>query len=83
VARWLETRPPDNRNFPLHYATKVAAAHGLLDADAQERLIEASLRSGLRGGEREARRTVASGERAATQDGAHRPFAADREREAS
>jgi hypothetical protein len=65
LARWLETRPEGNRNFPLFYAAKVAASHGLLDADAREQLLAASLRSGLRGGEREARRTLASGERAA------------------
>jgi hypothetical protein len=65
LARWLATRPEGNRNFPLFYAAKVAAAHGLLDAAAREQLLAASLRSGLRGGQREARRTLASGERAA------------------
>jgi hypothetical protein len=83
LARWLESRPPGNRNFPLFYAARVAASQGLLDAGAREVLIEASLRSGLRGGEREARRTIASGERAAQHGGGGRPFGADREREAS
>jgi hypothetical protein len=83
LARWLETRPPGNRNFPLFYAAKVAASQGLLDTRAREQLIEASLRSGLRGGEREARRTLASGERAAAQDGDRRPFVAGPDREAS
>lgn len=82
LVRWLETRPAGNRNFPLYYAAKVVASQGLLDADAREQLIEASLRSGLRGGEREARRTLASGERAAHEAGDSRPFA-EREREAS
>jgi hypothetical protein len=83
LARWLETRPPGNRNFPLYYAAKIAAAQGLLDTDAREQLIAASLRSGLRGGEGEARRTLASGERAAEPGGASRPFLADRQAEAS
>lgn len=69
LATWLETRPEGNRNFPLFFAAKTAALAGFLDADTRERLIDASLRSGLRGGEREARRTVASGERAAQHDG--------------
>ena len=34
LARWLETRPEGNRNFPLFYAAKVAASEGLLDAAA-------------------------------------------------
>jgi hypothetical protein len=65
LATWLETRPEGNRNFPLFWAAKLITAAGLMDTDAREQLITASLRSGLRGGEREARRTVASGERAA------------------
>jgi hypothetical protein len=72
LARWLETRPEGNRNFPLFYAAKVAASQGLLDDAARQELLHASLRSGLRGGEREARRTLASGERAATCDGCRR-----------
>jgi Bifunctional DNA primase/polymerase, N-terminal len=81
LARWLETRPEGNRNFPLFYAAKVAATQGLLDASAREELLDASLRSGLRGGEPEARRTLASGERAAAHD-PHHPTAADRGRAA-
>jgi hypothetical protein len=65
VTRWLEARPEGNRNFPLFWAARLITAAGLMDSDARERLIAASLRSGLRGGEREARRTLASGERAA------------------
>jgi len=49
-----------NRNAGLHWAACRAAEHGLLDADGVERLVEAALRSGLRGGEREARRTIES-----------------------
>ena len=65
VATWLEARPEGNRNFPLFWAAKLITAAGLMDSDVREQLIAASLRSGLRGGEREARRTLASGERAA------------------
>jgi Bifunctional DNA primase/polymerase, N-terminal len=64
LAAWLETRPPGNRNYPLYWAAKFTTAAGLMDSNAREQLIATSLRSGLRGGEREARRTVASGERA-------------------
>jgi hypothetical protein len=77
LARWLETRPEGNRNFPLFYAAKVAAAQGLLTPATRDQLVQASLRSGLRGGEREARCTLASGERAAAQD-TRRPHAPDR-----
>lgn len=65
LAAWLETRPEGNRNYPLFWAARLTATVGLMDAQAREQLIAASLRSGLRGGEREARRTLASGERAA------------------
>jgi hypothetical protein len=71
LARWLQSRPEGNRNFPLFYAAKVAAAQGLLTPAARDELVQASLRSGLRGGEREARRTLASGERAAVHDSHH------------
>jgi hypothetical protein len=71
LARWLQARPEGNRNFPLFYAAKVAAAQGLLTPAARDELVQASLRSGLRGGEREARRTLASGERAAAHENHH------------
>lgn len=61
---WIETRPEGNRNYPLFWAARLITAAGLMDAQAREQLIAASLRSGLRGGEPEARRTVASGEKA-------------------
>lgn len=72
VATWLEARPEGNRNFPLFWAARLTTAAGLMDSDAREQLIAASLRSGLRGGEREARRTLASGERAGA-SGSPRP----------
>jgi Bifunctional DNA primase/polymerase, N-terminal len=90
LAGWVAARQPGDRNFPLFYASKQAALSGLLDAEGVERLVEASLRSGLRGGEREARRTIESGRRdaqraeaihrAGEQEGP-RPFP-EREREA-
>lgn len=51
---------PGNRNDGLFWASRRAAEAGVLDADAVEQLVEASLRSGIRGGEREARKTVLS-----------------------
>lgn len=80
LARWLERRKEGDRNFPLFYAAKQAALAGLLDGPGEQRLLEASLRSGLRGGEAEARRSIASGRRAAAQE-APRPFAAAPQRE--
>ncbi len=68
VVSWLETRPEGNRNYPLFWAARLITAAGLMDNDAREQLIAASMHSGLRGGEREARRTVASGERAGATD---------------
>jgi Bifunctional DNA primase/polymerase, N-terminal len=64
LTSWIETRPEGNRNYPLFWAARLITASGLMDAQAREQLIAASLRSGLRGGEAEARRTVASGEKA-------------------
>ena len=81
LAGWLERREPGDRNFPLFYASKQAALSGVLDGPAEQRLIDASLRSGLRGGEAEARRTIASGRRAAAQEASPRPFAAAPQRE--
>jgi hypothetical protein len=49
-----------NRNDGLYWATSRAADQGLLDGGAIERLVAAALRAGLRGGEREARKTIAS-----------------------
>jgi hypothetical protein len=82
LVRWLETRPAGNRNFPLYYAAKIAAAQGLFDVTTREQFIDAA-RSGLRGGAREARRTLASDERAAAHDGQPPPFTVDRDREAT
>jgi Bifunctional DNA primase/polymerase, N-terminal len=64
LTSWLETRPEGNRNYPLFWAARLITAAGLMDARVREELIAASLRSGLRGGESEARRTLASGEKA-------------------
>ena len=73
LADWVAAREPGDRNFPLFYAAKQAALAGQLDGEGVERLVEASLRSGLRGGEREARRTIASGLRAAEREIPGRP----------
>jgi len=53
-----------DRNGPLYWAARRAAemiAAGMIDRDAaEEHLVAAALEAGLRGGEREARRTFAS-----------------------
>jgi hypothetical protein len=74
LADWVAVREPGDRNFPLFYAAKQAALAGQLDGEGVERLVDASLRSGLRGGEREARRTIASGLRAAEREVPGRSF---------
>ena len=75
LVEWTAARQEGDRNFPLFYAAKQAALAGQLDAGAVERFVDAALRSGLRGGEREARRTIASAQRNASREAAPRPFA--------
>jgi hypothetical protein len=83
LVEWAAARQAGDRNFPLFYAAKQAALAGQLDRAAVERLVDAARRSGLQGGEREARRTIASAQRDAEREtGPVRPFAAEREREA-
>jgi hypothetical protein len=65
LVEWTARRQAGDRNFPLFYAAKQAALSGLLDAEAVERFVDAAGRAGLRGGEREARRTIASAQRSA------------------
>jgi Bifunctional DNA primase/polymerase, N-terminal len=60
LAAFVARQESGNRNNGLHWAASRAAEHGLLDADGVELLVEAALRSGLRGGEREARKTIQS-----------------------
>jgi hypothetical protein len=80
LAAWVSKRHEGDRNFPLFYAAKQAHLAAQLDHEGIERLVDASLQSGLRGGEREARRTIASAQRSADREA--RPFARQREREA-
>ena len=84
LTNWVAAREPGDRNFPLFYAAKRAALSGLLDDAAVEGLVEAARRSGLRGGEPEARRTIESGRRNAEREAwePQRPFGREPEREA-
>ena len=77
LAAWVARQPHGNRNDGLYWATSRAAEQGLLDPAAVEQLVDAAVHSGLRGGEREARATIASAMR-----GRGRDPAADRQREA-
>jgi hypothetical protein len=56
---------PHDRNNPLFWAAcragEMVAAHQIEAATAEQVLVQAAVAAGLRGGEREARRTVASG----------------------
>jgi hypothetical protein len=71
-----------DRNSRIFWAAREAARAGLLDPAAEQRLVEAAERSGLRGGEREARTAIASGRRAADREAPpQRPFAPTPQRE--
>jgi hypothetical protein len=72
LVEWTAARQAGDRNFPLFWAAKQAALAGQLDGAAVERFVDAAHRSGLRGGEREARRTIASAQQEAASAG---PFA--------
>jgi hypothetical protein len=85
LAGWLSRRGPGDRNFATFYAAKQLAIAGQLDGPAKERLLDAALSAGLRGGEREARASIASGERSAAREATspgRRPFDRAPEREA-
>lgn len=73
LANWVAAREAGDRNFPLFYAAKQAELAGQLDDAAVERLVDAARQSGLRGGEREARRTIASAQRSAWREAAPQP----------
>jgi Bifunctional DNA primase/polymerase, N-terminal len=60
LAEWVSHQESGNRNNGLHWAACRAAEHGLLDQAGVEHLVEAALRSGIRGGEGEARQTIES-----------------------
>jgi hypothetical protein len=82
LAAWVAARQAGDRNFPLFWAAKQAHLGGQLDSAGVERLVDAALRSGLRGGEREARRTIASAQRSADRDsGCPAPFGPDGQRQ--
>src|SRR5215472_4904736 len=78
LVEWTAQRQAGDRNFPLFYAAKQAALAGQLDGAAVERFVDAARRSGLQGGEREARRTIASAQREAATLG---PFGRSPQRE--
>jgi hypothetical protein len=78
LVEWTAQRQAGDRNFPLFYAAKQAALAGQLDGVAVERFVDAARRSGLEGGEREARRTIASAQREAA---SLHPFARTPQRE--
>jgi hypothetical protein len=82
LVEWTARRTQGDRNFPLFWAAKQAALAGQLDGEAVERFVDAARRNGLAGGEREARRSIASAQRAADREmGAGRPFAVTPQRQ--
>ena len=71
-----------DRTHRLFWAAREAGRAGILDCAAADRLVQASLDSGLSGGEREARRTVASAQRNVDREAASlSPFARAPERQ--
>lgn len=74
LVEWTARRQAGDRNFPLFYAAKQAHLAGQLDAEAVERFVDAARRAGLQGGDREARRTIASAQRNADREASARPF---------
>jgi Bifunctional DNA primase/polymerase, N-terminal len=60
LTEWVSRQPHGNRNPGLHYAACRLAEKGLLTDDGIEALVSAALKSGLRGGEKEARKTIES-----------------------
>jgi hypothetical protein len=65
-----------DRNYRLFWAAREAGRAGLLDSAAADRLTQTSVDSGLSGGEREARRTIASAQRNAAREASSlSPFA--------
>jgi hypothetical protein len=63
VANFVAQGVPNDRNFRVFWAAKQLALSGQLDGQSTEILVDAALRAGLKGGEREARRSIASGQR--------------------
>jgi bifunctional DNA primase/polymerase-like protein len=66
LVAFVEQLEHGNRNSGPHWAACRAAEAGLLDRDGVEVLVAAAVRSGLRGGMAEARRTIASAMRGVT-----------------
>lgn len=75
LADWLSKTTEGDRNFPTFYAAKQLELAGQLDGAAQERIVQAAVAAGLRGGAREARTCIASAQRSAARERAARPFA--------
>ncbi len=81
LTEWVAQQEHGNRQDGLYYAANRIIDAGLLDDAAIDRLVSASVRSGIRGGEREARRTIESAQRRAMREA--RPKAPRRDREAA
>ena len=61
VASFVAAGVPNDRNFRVFYAAKQLALPASWTRARSESLVGAALQAGLRGGEREARRSIASG----------------------
>jgi hypothetical protein len=82
LARFVAEGREGDRNFRVFYAAKQLGLSGQLDDAATERLVDAALAAGLRGGEREARRSIASGQQDAMRTGGGNGAGRGRERAA-
>ena len=80
LERFVASGKEGDRNFRVFYAAKQAALAGQLDEAAVKRFVDAARTAGLRGGEREARRSIESGRRDAMRLGGGTVRGGQRER---
>src|SRR5260221_9986629 len=73
ICKFVSERQEGDRNFPVFWGAKQLAMSGQLDDAAVESLVDAALRAGLRGGRREALRSIESGRRDALKSGGAAP----------
>src|SRR5260370_30102749 len=69
ICKFVSERQEGDRNFPVFWGAKQLAMCGQLDDAAVESLVDAALKAGLRGGRREALRSIESGRRDALRNG--------------
>src|SRR5260370_36525265 len=69
ICKFVSERQEGDRNFPVFWGAKQLAMCGQLDDAAVEALVDAALKAGLRGGRREALRSIEAGRTEALRNG--------------